>query len=1590
MAKPNKLTQDAADVDGDHKPHPRSLHWQFNIKLLVGSATAITSIAIVVAFGYWYQSGNIADSLMNRAATAGAAKDWEKQITWLQQLQILKPDDQTTALELAKVADQAVELPPANRYDRVQRARNLLSEAIAILRKEDTQDQTGELEGLERKLIERELQFGPLHANSVRRRVIALNADKKDKDLLRAFAMAKHAISSTTEDHSHTLDEEAVKQGGDFWLWLDQQPLSRILTIAWNANPKDVDLAGLLANEVLENPDSFPSGGEVNVRPIDLALKGQLAEMQDDGQAQLILYSMLLPTDPEAAASLLDSQVAPALSRLSKAFASANPTVDAEPNTESAPGLTIPILPPAHATRTYRPLWDFNLGISWARAKLQETNPDYEKLDSLLDQLLALQFPTIPAGMIQDTYILRTLQRPEEREPNTNTILLAGIKRLGIESPELQLRRAARLSNNGDLEDAKAAVKQFSKTLLSRRARLVGTGGIKLTPEQKSAEEVQLDNLAWSKNVMLGMIASRDGRLGNARRTLQDALQAQVAVSSEKRLQATLLLADIYRRMGVWDLAATTFESASVISPDKQELRVLAAEAWTAAGNASNAFAQWKTVNGNSPRLQVQQLRALIAEEFAKPPSSRNFEIIWRRLDKLDQRLKILTESDDNPEDLNGITSELALLALAIPDRDDGSARKSTLQRLLQLAEESPDDASIQKVAALSLARTGEIATGRKLLQRLRDLEGDNSLPFTLTNAKFEAATGNLEEAIDGLLAYTAKNTDNVIAATMLAAEYMASQNTLDRAYQVLMDVPSAQHTSKSSFALFSYALAGLPSPITNDTDFSRLIAAEQLLFDIEESTETWWKLAKAIRLLTESSNQDLPAEKSADLITEASELSAEISSNRPRWGLGLSLAGKISAARGETNSAIQSLQAGISNGDIRLSTSYLLTQLLLKMNRVVEAESEYSRFERLRQANSNIAAFGISIAERKGEYKKSLELARQTAESNDQDEIAWLLVAQAAMMAARSTDEKLTKDALLSEARTALDVALELSGDASVRAYQMRLRFSAEFFGDKALRVDVAKLAESEVSEPTRSLLSGLAYIQIKEGPLALPLLKRAEKYSPSDPQVFIALSEYYQLVGDNPNTIASLEQAFKLAPSRVDIRNRLAIAIALRSGADIPWPRLKSLLDTNLIGDAQNKLLHALILLNRGNQEQEQQAELILTQLVKSNDPKADDARRLLASLLRQRWGRAASIDENAPEAQRALSEARGVYLTLINRDKPQPLDIYRLGDLLLRAEQTQDVTALADQLDAITKGSAIALDLRLRLAKQAGHTDKIEEYANDWTTRAMEVDGLLQASVWETAGQLLSRLGYHKESIAWLERAYRDDSEKFRPYILGLTRARRFDEAIRLCTEQYAADHAANTASVLADVAVLMGLGIQARPLSQKEEAVLQQALQEHPKNASLLEAVATMRLAQERYSEAIPLYLESAKFSPNNVRLLNNLAMALSEISGREREAIPYARRAIKLYGRSPELLDTLGLVLVRNDEGKEAEQVLREAVNASPDPRYRFHLLVALLDQGKRVEAISQWSKLDLNALKKSALTPAERRDLNKVRKRFES
>ena len=186
-------------------------------------------------------------------------------------------------------------------------------------------------------------------------------------------------------------------------------------------------------------------------------------------------------------------------------------------------------------------------------------------------------------------------------------------------------------------------------------------------------------------------------------------------------------------------------------------------------------------------------------------------------------------------------------------------------------------------------------------------------------------------------------------------------------------------------------------------------------------------------------------------------------------------------------------------------------------------------------------------------------------------------------------------------------------------------------------------------------------------------------------------------------------------------------------------------------------------------------------------------------------------------------------------------------------------------------------------------------------------------------------------------------------------------------------------------MADVTILAGTTTE---FPAENENLYRETTRQHAAVPGLVEAIATLRLSQQRYDDAVKLYEQALALAPKNARILNNLAMALSEIPGREREALPKIQLAVDEFGRSPELLDTQGLVYLRNNLVSEAVKVLQDATTNSNDPRYRFHLIMALLQSGDRKKAISQWAQLDLRQLRQMPLTPGELKDLNTIEKEF--
>jgi Flp pilus assembly protein TadD len=172
-----------------------------------------------------------------------------------------------------------------------------------------------------------------------------------------------------------------------------------------------------------------------------------------------------------------------------------------------------------------------------------------------------------------------------------------------------------------------------------------------------------------------------------------------------------------------------------------------------------------------------------------------------------------------------------------------------------------------------------------------------------------------------------------------------------------------------------------------------------------------------------------------------------------------------------------------------------------------------------------------------------------------------------------------------------------------------------------------------------------------------------------------------------------------------------------------------------------------------------------------------------------------------------------------------------------------------------------------------------------------------------------------------------------------------------------------------------------------VTSQHRAIVEQTVQQNKDNVVLLESVATLRVREEDYEKAVVIYHLIDQIDQNQTkrpRTLNNLAMAYSELEGRESQGLEPIERAIELLGEHEELLDTKGTVLLRSGNFEEAEKVFRSAIAKNDDPRFQFHLGLALLKQGKEEGANRLFNSLDLQKLDRASLTRSDLADLNQI------
>ena len=150
------------------------------------------------------------------------------------------------------------------------------------------------------------------------------------------------------------------------------------------------------------------------------------------------------------------------------------------------------------------------------------------------------------------------------------------------------------------------------------------------------------------------------------------------------------------------------------------------------------------------------------------------------------------------------------------------------------------------------------------------------------------------------------------------------------------------------------------------------------------------------------------------------------------------------------------------------------------------------------------------------------------------------------------------------------------------------------------------------------------------------------------------------------------------------------------------------------------------------------------------------------------------------------------------------------------------------------------------------------------------------------------------------------------------------------------------------------------------AEEAETLAERWVKSHPKDGFVLNYLADRDLAAKRYESAARRYSAAAQRAPDNVHVLNNLAWVLQQLG--QPGALQHAERAHELAPDDPQVMDTLGGILLARGETERALELLGRASAVAPQAHeLRLNFARALLKANRKAAArqeLQALAKLD--------------------------
>jgi len=552
-----------------------------------------------------------------------------------------------------------------------------------------------------------------------------------------------------------------------------------------------------------------------------------------------------------------------------------------------------------------------------------------------------------------------------------------------------------------------------------------------------------------------------------------------------------------------------------------------------------------------------------------------------------------------------------------------------------------------------------------------------------------------------------------------------------------------------------------------------------------------------------------------------------------------------------------------------------------------------------------------------------------------------------------------------------------------------------------EAARSDARAALAVQPNHPDATALLATLLWREDERDEALALLERTVEASPDDAMLRPIYAQLL-LTAEKPELAeAQLREIVRLEPKELGHRYRLAQLYASQKKPDLAAATLREAVEARP-DDVQAKLALANLRVAQGSFEDAEQELLTFTRAA----PKDLELRLGLARFYEMN-GRL----EEGERAYRAIVEDAG--------DRAQGITARsRIASIMIRGGRVDEAAQLVDEVLAKNPSDADALVLRAQIAMQRGDTNSaigdLRAALRDQPTNILLVVQLAQAYI--RAGnvelaeqtlrqavqanprdaqtrlalaQFLVNKGEAPKARPVLEQLVADDPNNVEA-LEGLARLQLVVDdpsaalqtagtlqAVRpkaaagyflagvaqlaLGREEDARDSLEQAVSV--DPAWPPPYGVQARALVAKGESsraieVLKSGLEPTRYAVEIVIDLATMYSSAGRHDDAIKVYEGALERNPNDLVVVNNLAMLLAT-HRTDAASLEAAGQLVERFSGSenPAILDTYGWVLYKRGRYVDAVLSLEKAVAMAPESQeLRYHLGMAQLKAGKPTEA----------------------------------